>query len=180
MKYLLMFGHGQFPPGLHNALTTFASDTPDLMYCNLENGMDTDKYVENLKKKLEVIDPQKDEIIILSDLPGGSPLTNVIAVLGEMEMLEHCVIYTGMNLPLAINVVMTKDSTTLDKLDELVLADTQAKREEAKRGIAGDIDRMEAKREKKIARETQLNDTFKEIALEWHSSKLTKWSAGYA
>ena len=128
MKYLLMVGHGQFPPGLHNALTMFASDTPDLMYCNLENGMDTDKYVENLKKKLEVIDPQKDEIIILSDLPGGSPLTNVIAVLGEMEMLEHCVIYTGMNLPLAINVVMTKDSTTLDKLDELVLADTQAKR----------------------------------------------------
>ena len=114
MKYLLMVGHGQFPPGLHNALTMFASDTPDLMYCNLENGMDTD--------------PQKDEIIILSDLPGGSPLTNVIAVLGEMEMLEHCVIYTGMNLPLAINVVMTKDSTTLDKLDELVLADTQAKR----------------------------------------------------
>ena len=108
--------------------TRIASDTPDLMYCNLENGMDTDKYVENLKKKLEVIDPQKDEIIILSDLPGGSPLTNVIAVLGEMEMLEHCVIYTGMNLPLAINVVMTKDSTTLDKLDELVLADTQAKR----------------------------------------------------
>ena len=124
-----VFTHGwTFPPGLHNALTMFASDTPDLMYCNLENGMDTDKYVENLKKKLEVIDPQKDEIIILSDLPGGSPLTNVIAVLGEMEMLEHCVIYTGMNLPLAINVVMTKDSTTLDKLDELVLADTQAKR----------------------------------------------------
>ena len=52
MKYLLMVGHGQFPPGLHNALTMFASDTPDLMYCNLENGMDTDKYVENLKKKL--------------------------------------------------------------------------------------------------------------------------------
>lgn len=90
--------------------------------------MDTDKYVENLKKKLEVIDPQKDEIIILSDLPGGSPLTNAIAVLGDMGILEHCVIYTGMNLPLAINVVMTKDSTTLDKLDELVLADTQAKR----------------------------------------------------
>ena len=35
MKYLLMVGHGQFPPGLHNALTMFASDTPDLMYCNV-------------------------------------------------------------------------------------------------------------------------------------------------
>lgn len=36
---------------------------------------------------------------------------------------------------------------TLGVYPEVTLADTQAKREEAKRGIAGDIDRMEAKRE---------------------------------
>lgn len=63
---------------------------------------------------------------------------------------------------------------------EVTLADARAKREDAKRGIAGGIDPMEAKREEKIARETQLNNTFKDIALEWHSSKLKKWSAGYA
>ena len=55
---------------------------------------------------------------------------------------------------------------------EVTLADARAKREEAKRGIAGGIDPMEAKREEKIARETQLNNTFKDIALEWHSNKL--------
>ncbi len=47
-----------------------------------------------------------------------------------------------------------------------------AKLEEAKRGISGGIDLMEVKREEKIARETQLNNTFKDIALEWHSNKL--------
>lgn len=31
---------------------------------------------------------------------------------------------------------------------------------------------MEVKGEEKIARETQLNNTFKDIALEWHSNKL--------
>ncbi|MFU0724791.1 Arm DNA-binding domain-containing protein, partial [Klebsiella pneumoniae] len=40
---------------------------------------------------------------------------------------------------------------------EVTLADARAKREEAKRGIAGGIDPMEAKREEKIARQTQLN-----------------------
>ena len=55
-------------------------------------------------------------------------MTNEIAVFVFFFYFDNCVIYTGMNLPLAINVVMTKDSTTLDKLDELVLADTQAKR----------------------------------------------------
>ena len=63
---------------------------------------------------------------------------------------------------------------------EVTLADAPAKLEEAKRGISGGIDLMEVKREEKIARETQLNNTFKDIALEWHSSKLKKWSAGYA
>lgn len=57
---------------------------------------------------------------------------------------------------------------------EVTLADARSKREEAKRGIAGGIDPMEAKREEKIARETQLNNTFKDLALEWHSSKLKK------
>ena len=63
---------------------------------------------------------------------------------------------------------------------EVTLADAPAKLEEAKRGISGGIDLMEVKREEKIARETQLNNTFKDIALEWHSSKLKKWSDGYA
>jgi len=49
---------------------------------------------------------------------------------------------------------------------DVTLADARAKREEAKRGIAGGIDPMEAKREEKIAREIQLNNTFKDIALE--------------
>lgn len=55
---------------------------------------------------------------------------------------------------------------------EVTLADAPAKLEEAKRGISGGIDLMEVKREEKIARETQLNNTFKDIALEWHSNKL--------
>lgn len=54
---------------------------------------------------------------------------------------------------------------------EVTLAIARAKREEAKMGIARGIDPMEAKREEKIAREIQLNNTFKDIALEWRSSK---------
>lgn len=63
---------------------------------------------------------------------------------------------------------------------EVTLADARAKRDEAKRGIAGGIDPNEAKREEKIAREANVRNTFKEIAREWHASKLYKWSDGYA
>ncbi|HBV2906612.1 TPA: tyrosine-type recombinase/integrase [Citrobacter freundii] len=63
---------------------------------------------------------------------------------------------------------------------DVTLADARAKRDEAKRGIAGGIDPNEAKREEKATREAQINNTFQDLATEWHSSKLKKWSAGYA
>ncbi|HAV0413347.1 TPA: tyrosine-type recombinase/integrase [Salmonella enterica] len=63
---------------------------------------------------------------------------------------------------------------------EVTLADARARRDEAKRGIAGGIDPNEAKREEKLAREAQIKNTFQEIACEWHVSKIRKWSEGYA
>ncbi|VTP64293.1 Putative prophage CPS-53 integrase [Leclercia adecarboxylata] len=63
---------------------------------------------------------------------------------------------------------------------DVTLADARAKRDEAKRGIAGGIDPNKAKREEKASREAQVNNTFLDIATEWHSSKLKKWSPGYA
>lgn len=63
---------------------------------------------------------------------------------------------------------------------DVPLAAARSKRDEAKRGIAGGIDPNEAKREEKATREAQVNNTFHDIATEWHSSKLKKWSPGYA
>lgn len=63
---------------------------------------------------------------------------------------------------------------------DVSLAMARAKRDEAKRGIAGGIDPNEAKKEEKHVRESFSKNTFREIALEWHASKIKKWSAGYA
>lgn len=63
---------------------------------------------------------------------------------------------------------------------DVSLADARAKRDEARKGIAGGIDPLEVKKEQKVEREAQVKNTFQEIALEWHSMKVKKWSAGYA
>lgn len=63
---------------------------------------------------------------------------------------------------------------------DVSLADARAKRDEARRGIAGGIDPLEVKKEQKVEREAQVKNTFQEIALEWHNMKVKKWSAGYA
>ncbi|MEQ9889584.1 tyrosine-type recombinase/integrase [Pectobacterium zantedeschiae] len=63
---------------------------------------------------------------------------------------------------------------------DVSLADARAKRDEARKGIAGGIDPLEVKKEQKIEREAQVKNTFQEIALEWHNMKVKKWSAEYA
>ncbi|MBG0751006.1 MULTISPECIES: tyrosine-type recombinase/integrase [Pectobacterium] len=63
---------------------------------------------------------------------------------------------------------------------DVSLADARAKRDEARKGIAGGIDPLEVKKEQKVEREAQVKNTFREIALEWHNMKVKKWSAGYA
>ncbi len=63
---------------------------------------------------------------------------------------------------------------------DVSLADARAKRDEARKGIAGGIDPLELKKEQKAERVAQGKNTFQQIALEWHSMKVKKWSVGYA
>ncbi|MEQ9998053.1 integrase [Pectobacterium odoriferum] len=63
---------------------------------------------------------------------------------------------------------------------DVSLAEARAKRDEARKGIAGGIDPLEVKKEQKVKREAQVKNTFQEIAIEWHNMKVKKWSAGYA
>lgn len=60
------------------------------------------------------------------------------------------------------------------------LAQARALRDEAKKKLAEGIDPSFAKKEEKLVRDVQLNNTFQAVALEWHSTKVSRWSEGYA
>ena len=60
------------------------------------------------------------------------------------------------------------------------LAAARSKRDEAKKDISGGIDPNEVRKEEKRSRDVLTKNTFQEIALEWHTSKVKKWSEGYA
>lgn len=60
------------------------------------------------------------------------------------------------------------------------LAQARALRDEAKKKLADGIDPSVAKKEEKLVRDMQINNTFQFVALEWHSSKASRWSVGYA
>lgn len=60
------------------------------------------------------------------------------------------------------------------------LAQARALRDEAKKKLAEGIDPSFAKKEEKLVRDVQLNNTFQAVALEWHGTKVSRWTEGYA
>lgn len=60
------------------------------------------------------------------------------------------------------------------------LAQARALRDDAKKKLAEGIDPSFAKKEEKLVRDVQLNNTFQAVALEWHGTKVGRWSEGYA
>ncbi|MCL9649578.1 tyrosine-type recombinase/integrase [Pantoea agglomerans] len=60
------------------------------------------------------------------------------------------------------------------------VAQARALRDEAKKKLAEGIDPSFAKKEEKLVRDVLLNNTFQAVALEWHGTKVSRWSEGYA
>ena len=125
MKYVVLVSHGMFAPGLHSALDMLAGEgREDILSASLENGMSSDVYAENLRKRLEVVKPE-DEILLFGDLVGGSPLTTATNVIAEKDMLQRTVIIGGMNLPLALSAVLMKDGMELRELADMLIPEAR-------------------------------------------------------
>lgn len=125
MKYVLLVSHGTLAPGLHNALGMLAGeDREDILSLGLENGTGADEFAGKLKLKLAGV-AKEDEILLLADLVGGSPLTTAANVIAELDLIDRTVMIGGMNLPLALSAVLMKDSMELSELKEMLLPEAR-------------------------------------------------------
>lgn len=115
MRYLLLVSHGTFAPGLHSVLKMLVGDRDDVLSTSLEDGMGADVYTQNLKDTLEKVQPG-DEVVVLADIIGGSPLTCALNVLAEKGLLGSTIAFTGMNLPMAMAAAMELQTSDLASL----------------------------------------------------------------
>ena len=99
MKYVVLVSHGTFAQGLHSVLKMLAGgDRADVLSTGMEDGMGADVFAERFKETISPIGDE-DEIILLADIIGGSPLTNALDVAAKAGMLDRTRAYGGMNLP---------------------------------------------------------------------------------
>ena len=125
MKYVVLVSHGTFAQGLHSVLKMLAGgDRADVLSTGMEDGMGADVFAERFKETISPIGDE-DEIILLADIIGGSPLTNALDVAAKAGMLDRTRAYGGMNLPMALTAVLMKDTVDKDTLEMSML--TEAK-----------------------------------------------------
>lgn len=129
MKYVILVSHGKFANGLNDALSMLAGNREDILSVGLENGKSVDEFTALFNEKVKDISTD-DEVILLGDIIGGSPLTNATNVLVNKGI--KTVILGGMNLPLALTTVLMKDTVSLDEIADQVLEQARMAMQEFK------------------------------------------------
>lgn len=122
MKTVVLVSHGNFAEGLADALSMLAGKRSDLISCTLKDGSSADDFAKEFEKKIENL-KEEDEILLLGDLIGGSPMTTACNVIAEKGLAPKTRVLGGMNLPLALCALLMKDSMDLDTLKESILGE---------------------------------------------------------
>ena len=116
MRYLLLVSHGTMAPGVHSVIKMLLGERDDVLSYSMEDGVSADAFVAGLEDVISVIGPD-DNVVVLGDIIGGSPLTNTLNTLTQKGLLAKTIAFGGMSLPMAISALMAID----DGLDDASL-----------------------------------------------------------
>ena len=114
-RRFLIATHSTLAEGFTNALMFFAGDGIDVTYINAYiDGKAIDEKINSFFSTLN----DKDELIVLTDLLAGSVNQNLYKYISR----EHTHILTGINLALALSLVLesANDYLTKERINQLV------------------------------------------------------------
>lgn len=100
MLGLLVTGHGHFATGLNSSLELIAGAQPNVALVDFEADHSIEILKDNLTKALDSL-KEYDGVLVLSDLPGGSPFKTAVELKYE-RMDQPIEVIAGTNLPLLI------------------------------------------------------------------------------
>ena len=122
MKYVVLVSHGTFAPGLHNTLGMLAgSERKDILVTSLLDGMSISTFEKNFIELIKDI-AINDNIVLLADIIGGSPMTTALKVLENKGLLKNTMAFGGMNLSMALTAVL-EDGSDSESLKSIIMSE---------------------------------------------------------
>ena len=95
---LVVTGHGHFADGIHTSAQMIAGENDYVRYINFEEGMTPEQLAEKFNAAFDEF-KSCDGVVVLSDLPGGSPFkTAVECKYARPE--QKIEVIAGTNLPM--------------------------------------------------------------------------------
>jgi PTS system N-acetylgalactosamine-specific IIA component len=131
VKYVVLVSHGDFATGLKTSLDMLAGKRDDVIAVGLPDGKTADEFALMFKESIQAVTGD-DEIILLADIIGGSPLTTALNVLANEGKLANTITFGGMNLPLALTSVLMKDSSDRETFVATVVSEAKEALQEFK------------------------------------------------
>ena len=126
MKYLVLVSHGGLAEGVQSSLGMFASDKTDqVIAVGLKAGKSVDDFALEFRQALAGL-AEEDQVLVLADIVGGSPLTTACNVLAELGKLDTAVVLGGLNLTMALTGLVMKDMLEGKELARTILSEASA------------------------------------------------------
>ncbi len=119
MVHVIVVTHGDLGSSLIRAVKMIAGQQDKLM----AYGLFPDQSREDLAAELEQgLADQEQSYLILTDMYGGSPSITATMLAKGRDNIE---VISGVNLPMILEAVMTRDNLSLEKLAAYIVDNTQ-------------------------------------------------------
>lgn len=116
MYKILVLSHGDLSRGIVDAGKMILGDVSGVSYLSLdEEGIE--KFTTNLKLKVEELSSECKDILILSDLFGGTPFNKSLE---DQMKNDNIKIISGVNLPMFIEALININSDLEDMYDTIL------------------------------------------------------------
>lgn len=118
MVGIILTGHGNFATGILSSLKLIAGEQENLRCVDFIEGDST----EALEKKLKcaISELNTDEILVLSDLAGGSPF-KISVLLSQKLQNKNMRVLAGTNLGMLLEVSLCRDGMNVNELIDFAI-----------------------------------------------------------
>jgi len=113
---ILLISHGEYAVGLLDSVKLITGNTQNTLALILEAGDDIEKFKEEM---FTLIGKFPAGVLIFLDLFGGTPSNQFL--LGANKITSPFLAFCGMNLPMVLEAVTMRKTSTFDEIREMVL-----------------------------------------------------------
>lgn len=114
MSRVIFASHGGLSKGMKDSVTMIVGDlTKNVETYSLLPGENPEDYYQELYKQAN---ESSEQILVLCDIKGGS----VHTALSKLAVLDNVVVFSGMNMGLALDIVLRHAHLSEEELQEII------------------------------------------------------------